>query len=130
MLLLQEPPPLFIDKSLSGDMAGSDVYPLPRSSFHSNRKPSYDVRSLGSDGRSSRYFRFTVFARERRLSPGRTSADKHKGSFAWLAGSSSGAALTRHNSYDFFFSIRIPAWRRCCRIITGRLKRRFPPGRQ
>ncbi len=50
MLLLQEPPPLFIDKSLSGDMGTYDFYPMPRSSLHSVRKASYDVRSLGSDG--------------------------------------------------------------------------------
>ncbi|XP_057371370.1 high affinity cAMP-specific and IBMX-insensitive 3',5'-cyclic phosphodiesterase 8A-like [Daphnia carinata] len=50
VLLLQEPPPLFIDKSLSGDMGAYDFYPMPRSSLHSVRKASYDVRSVGSDG--------------------------------------------------------------------------------
>jgi len=49
VMMLQEPLPLLIDKSLSGDIGNSDYYPLPRSSLHSVRKASYDVRSLGSD---------------------------------------------------------------------------------
>lgn len=31
-------------------MCNSDYYPMPRSSLHSVRKASYDVRSLNSDG--------------------------------------------------------------------------------
>ena len=54
VILLQEPPPLFIDKSFSSDiMTTSDLYPMPRNSLHSGRKASYDVRSLGSDGNLS-----------------------------------------------------------------------------
>lgn len=49
VMLLQESPPLLFDKSLSGDMGNVDYYQLPRSSLHSIRKASYDVRSLGSD---------------------------------------------------------------------------------
>ena len=59
VLLLQEPPPLFIDKSFSSDiMTTSDLYPMPRNSLHSGRKASYDVRSLGSDGNSPFLFYF------------------------------------------------------------------------
>ena len=63
VLLLQEPPPLFIDKSLSGDMGTYDFYPMPRSSLHSVRKASYDVRSLGSDGIVT-YFPFSCVIHE------------------------------------------------------------------
>lgn len=31
-------------------MGAYDFYPMPRSSLHSVRKASYDVRSVGSDG--------------------------------------------------------------------------------
>ena len=54
LLLVQEAPAPFLDKSLSADLAQAGVfYAMPaRGSLHSTRKASYDVRSLGSDSKN------------------------------------------------------------------------------
>ena len=51
VILLQEPHAMLIDKSMSGDVSAGDFYHLPRNSLYSARKASYDVRSIGSDGK-------------------------------------------------------------------------------
>ena len=49
VVLMKEAPPLLADKFTSNDLGG-DLYPLARGSLRSIRKPSYDVRSINSEG--------------------------------------------------------------------------------